>query len=220
MSAVLVTCGPTREALDPVRFLSNRSTGTLGIELARAFAKAGHRVVLAAGPIELPGDLGPRVRIEHFESARELRRLALREFKKCDVVCMAAAVADFRPASVSASKIKRASAALTVRLVPNPDILADLGRRKRPGQFLVGFAVESSAPEVRGRAKLRSKNLDLIAVQRVGRKDPFGPNPMDTTLIDASGVIGRYAAIPKRRLAAEIVRRFSGHNTKNKYKRS
>lgn len=204
---VLVTCGPTREPLDPVRFLSNRSTGTLGIELARAFASRGHRVILAAGPMAVPADLGPRVRIERFETARELQRLSLKEFAKCDAVCMAAAVADFRPASASSVKIKRGDSALTIKLVPNPDILADLGRRKRPHQVLVGFSVETSRHELSARRKLVKKNLDLIAVQRVGRHNPFGSNPMYTTLIGREGVISRYAAIPKRRLAAEIVRR-------------
>lgn len=214
---ILVTCGPTREPLDPVRFISNRSTGTLGIELARTFAARGHRVVLAAGPIDLPKDLGPRVRVERFETARELHRLALKEFKHCDAVCMTAAVADFRPAVQSAAKIKRGKSALTVRLIPNPDILADLGRRKRPGQVLVGFAVESSQVEARAKAKLIKKKLDLIVAQRIGGSaNPFGQVPMSTTLIGRLGEkpqvsgavtarkIASFSAITKPALAVRI----------------
>ncbi len=198
---VLVTCGPTREPLDPVRFISNRSTGTLGIELARAFAARGHQVVLAAGPIDLPKDLGPRIRVVRFETARELHKIALKEFKRCDAVCMTAAVADFRPAAQSSAKIKRGKSALTVRLIPNPDILADLGRRKRPVQVLVGFAVESSQVEARAKAKLIKKKLDLIVAQRVGGgSDPFGRVTMDTVLIGrpATGPQGAASAAPRR----------------------
>lgn len=201
---VLVTCGPTREPLDPVRFLSNRSTGTLGFELARAFAAGGHRVVLAAGPVAVPADLGPRVRVLRFETARDLRKLAVKESRHCDVVCMTAAVADFRPALLSSAKIKRGKTALTVKLIPNPDILAELGRLKRPGQVLVGFAVESSQHEARAKDKLLKKNLDFIAVQRVGRQNPFGANPMHTTLIGRKGVISRHPSISKPRLAAQV----------------
>lgn len=203
--SVLVTCGPTREPLDPVRFISNRSTGTLGIELARAFARRGHQVVLAAGPIDLPKDLGPRVRVVRFETARELHAIAIKEFKHCDAVCMTAAVADFRPAAQSSAKIKRGKAALTVRLIPNPDILADLGRRKRPGQVLVGFAVESSQVEARAKAKLIKKKLDLIVAQRVGGgSDPFGRVAMDTIILGQSGSKAAFSAISKPALAARI----------------
>lgn len=203
---VLVTCGPTREPLDPVRFLSNRSTGTLGFALARAFAGRGHRVLLAAGPITVPADFGPRVRVLRFETARDLRKLAVKESKRCDVICMTAAVADFRPASLSSSKIKRGKSALTIKLIPNPDILAELGRLKRPGQVLVGFSVESSQHEARAKDKLLRKNLDLIAVQRVGRQNPFGLNPMHTTLIGRKGVISRHNSISKPHLAKTVVR--------------
>jgi phosphopantothenoylcysteine decarboxylase/phosphopantothenate--cysteine ligase len=203
---VLVTCGPTREPLDPVRFISNRSTGTLGIEIARAFAARGHRVVLAAGPIDLPKDLGPRVRVVRFETARDLHGIALKEFKRCDAVCMTAAVADFRPAVQSSAKIKRGKSTRTVRLIPNPDILADLGRRKRPGQVLVGFAVESSQVEARAKAKLIKKKLDLIVAQRVGGgADPFGRVSMNTVVIGRSPTrIAAFSAISKPALAAHI----------------
>lgn len=204
---VLITCGPTREPLDPVRFISNRSTGTLGFELARAFSKKGHRVILAAGPIEVPADLDkkPNVRVIRFETALDLQKIAIKASKRSDVILMTAAVADFRPAAVSSAKIKRGKSALTVKLIPNPDILAKLGRRKRPGQVLVGFAVESSAPEARAKQKLLKKNLDLIAVQRVGKHNPFGPNPMNTTLIGRHGVIARHQAVSKAALAQKIL---------------
>lgn len=202
---VLVTCGPTREPLDPVRFISNRSTGLLGIELARAFASRGHQVVLAAGPIDLPADLGPRVAVKRFETARELHRLAVRAFGACDAVCMTAAVADFRPAAPSSSKLKRGASTLTVKLLPNPDILADLGRRRKPGQVLVGFAVETSRLEARAAEKLRRKRLDLVVAQTVGgRKNPFGPVRMDTVLLDRTGARWRLRGVSKKALARRI----------------
>lgn len=205
---VLVTCGPTREPLDPVRFLSNRSTGVLGVEIAKAFAARGHRVVLAAGPIELPKYLGSRIRVTRFETARDLHRIALKEFLGSDAVCMTAAVADFRPEKFFLSKIKRGKAALTVRLVPNPDILADLGRRKKPGQVLVGFSVESGGLQPRGRKKLLRKNLDLLAAQTVGRgRSPFGAVPIDTLLMDRTGSEQKIRGTSKRDLARRIVSR-------------
>ena len=204
----LVTCGPTLEPLDPVRFISNRSTGTLGIELARAFARRGYQVVLAAGPIVLPNDLGPRVRIVRFEAARELHRIALKEFSSCAAVCMTAAVADFRPALVAASKIKRGKTSRTIRLVPNPDILADLGRRKKRGQILVGFSVESEDLEARAEEKLARKNLDLIAAQWVGEKqNPFGQVEVNVTILGKGGSFERLRKVSKHRLAERLVSR-------------
>ncbi len=205
---VFVTCGPTREPLDPVRFISNRSTGRLGIELARAFAQRGHAVTLAAGPVDLPLNIGTKIQVIRFETARELHRIALKEFKQSDAVCMTAAVADFRPAAPVAAKIKRGKAALTVRLIPNPDILADLGRRKKPGQVLVGFAVESSGLEKQAAQKLQRKNLDLIAAQSVGgKKNPFGAVRLDTLLLDRQGGREALSGVSKARLARSIVRR-------------
>jgi phosphopantothenoylcysteine decarboxylase/phosphopantothenate--cysteine ligase len=208
---VLVTCGPTREPLDPVRFISNRSTGILGIELARAFAARGHQVVLAAGPIELPATLGPRVRVERFETARELHRLCLKSFFQYDAVCMTAAVADFRPAVTTKNKIHRGSGALTIRLVPNQDILADLGRRKRAGQVLIGFSVESEGIQQNSRAKLVKKNLDLLAAQEVGaRKQPFGGVLMNLALFSGGTKPERFKRIAKKAFAEILARKAEG----------
>lgn len=208
---VLVTCGPTREPLDPVRFLSNRSTGTLGIALARTFARRGHSVTLAAGPIALPLHIGKEIRVIRFETARDLHRLALKESRKADAVCMTAAVADFRPAVAASGKMKRGTSALTVKLVPNPDILADLGRRKPKGQILVGFSVESSRLGEEGEKKLFRKNLDLLAAQTVGgAKTPFGDVRLDVLLLGRGGSREELRNVSKAAYAARIVRRIEG----------
>lgn len=204
---VLVTCGPTREPLDPVRFISNRSTGTLGIELARAFAARGHRVVLAAGPIGALPDLGARVRVVRFETAVELHRISLKEFSRCDAVCMTAAVGDFRPERVSASKLKRGKTAFSIRLVPNPDILADLGKRKKAHQMLIGFSLETESLEKFAKAKFAAKNLDILAAQTTGpRRTPFGAVKMDALLIDRDGGREMLRGTTKRHLAVRLVR--------------
>lgn len=120
---------------------------------------------------------------------------------------MTAAVADFRPAVVQAAKIKRGKGALTVRLIPNPDILADLGRRKKPGQILVGFSVESGNLTARAKDKLRRKNLDFLAAQKVGAgNNPFGSVRMDTVFLSRTGQAEAIRGAAKRDLAARIVR--------------
>jgi phosphopantothenoylcysteine decarboxylase/phosphopantothenate--cysteine ligase len=161
----LVTAGPTREPLDPVRYLSNRSSGRMGYAVAAAAAEAGGQVTLVSGPVALAAP--PGVQRVDVETAAEMRREVLARSGECDVLVAVAAVADYRPAAPAPRKIKRETAPLTLALEPTPDILAEVGRLpRRP--FTVGFAAETDELEANALGKLRSKGLDLVAANWVG----------------------------------------------------
>lgn len=162
---VLVTAGPTREALDPVRYLSNRSSGRMGYAVAQAAREAGALVTLVSGPVALPTPAG--VRRLDVVSAEEMLRAVEGEVGACDLLVAAAAVADFRPLAVAAHKIKKGEGALTLTLEHTPDILGRLSTlSRRP--FTVGFAAETQDVEFHARGKLERKSLDMIAANDVG----------------------------------------------------
>ncbi|HEY6325838.1 MAG TPA: bifunctional phosphopantothenoylcysteine decarboxylase/phosphopantothenate--cysteine ligase CoaBC [Candidatus Cybelea sp.] len=183
---IAITAGPTREAFDPIRFLSNASSGATGIELAREAALRGARVTLLLGPTLLAPP--PGVDVVRVTTANELYDAALEHADGADLTIATAAVADWRPAQRSDSKVKKTGEDLTVRLAPNPDVLAELGRRKGPG-FLVGFAAETDHHEEHAREKLRAKNLNAIAVNDVSGERGFGPG--DNALVLLWGESGR-----------------------------
>lgn len=184
---VLVTAGPTREAIDPARYISNRSSGKMGYAIARGAWRRGAEVVLVSGPTALPPPLG--VRLVKVTSAMEMHDSVLSLADDCQVVIKAAAVADFRPETCHRHKVKKEKAADEIRLARNPDILLTLGQRKRPGQVLVGFAAESDDLLGEGRRKLAKKNLDLIAVNDIGGSDTgFEVESNQLHLVSASGV--------------------------------
>jgi len=162
-SRVVVTAGPTREAFDPVRYLSNRSSGRMGFAVAAAAAEAGAEVVLVSGPVALPTP--PGVARVDVETAEEMA--AAVADRPCDLFIGCAAVADYRPAAPAAQKIKKGPAHLALELERTPDILATVARR-RPAPFTVGFAAETEAVAAHAREKLAAKGLDLIAANRVG----------------------------------------------------
>ncbi len=168
---VAITGGPTREAFDPVRFLSNASTGATAIALAREAALRGGEVTLMLGPTLLEPPAG--VEVVRVTTAAQLYEAALERAVGADLVIAAAAVADWRPAKFSASKERKRGKDLTVRLSPNSDVLAALGERKG-ATFLVGFAAETEEHEARAREKLRRKHLDAIAVNDVRGERGFG----------------------------------------------
>lgn len=183
---VLITAGPTREPLDPARFLSNRSSGKMGYALARAAFRRGAEVILVSGPTALP--CPPGVTRETVQTAEEMRERVLAHAEGCSVVVKAAAVADYRPATQHPHKVKKEDIEKELVLEKNPDILLELGRKKRPGQILVGFAAESRNLEEEGRKKLRKKNLDLIAVNDIaGERTGFEAETNQLLLISASG---------------------------------
>ncbi|PZN06186.1 MAG: bifunctional phosphopantothenoylcysteine decarboxylase/phosphopantothenate--cysteine ligase CoaBC [Bacillota bacterium] len=203
---VLVTAGPTREPLDPIRFLSNRSSGKMGFALAEAARDRGARVVLVTGPVHLPDPAG--VQVIRVETAAQMLEAVLRHAPAADAVIKAAAVADFRPARPAAHKIKKEAGAPVVELEPTPDILKELGRRKAPGQVLVGFAAETQDLLENAHRKIREKNLDLIVLNDVTQ--PGAGFEVDTNIVTLVYRDGRHEALPpmpKRQVADAILDR-------------
>ena len=184
---VLVTAGPTREALDPVRFLTNRSSGRMGYALAEAAARRGAEVTLVSGPVALECPTG--VRREFVESTQDLYCAMERLCREQDVIIQAAAPADYRPAHIAGQKIKKADGeALELKLVENPDVAAMVGSKKRPGQVLVAFAAETQNLSENAAKKLNKKNVDFIVGNDVTR--PGAGFDVDTniiTIFDRSG---------------------------------
>ena len=178
---LLITAGPTRERIDPVRYISNYSSGKMGFALAESAARAGYDVVLIAGPVDLTTH-SPHIRRIDVESARQMHEVALREFPRCSGAILCAAVADYAPAEPAEHKIKRETTGeLTLRLRPNPDIAAELGRRKQGAQWLVGFALETDHGLEHARAKLARKHLDLIVLNSLS--DPGAGFNTDTNRV-------------------------------------
>ncbi len=183
---VLITAGPTREAIDPVRYLSNRSSGKMGFALARTAMRRGATVTLVAGPVSL-GD-PPGMEVIRVQSAREMAESVFARAAQNRVIVKAAAVADFAVEDPAEHKIKKSGEGLQLDLVKNVDILAELGRRKRNRQILVGFAAESREHLQEGARKLKEKNLDLIVVNDIlGSQSGFDVDTNQVTLIDQEG---------------------------------
>lgn len=203
---VTITAGPTREKLDPVRFISNFSSGKMGYALAEEAARRGARVILVSGPVALEAR-NPLIEVRRVESAEEMLAEARKAFAGSDIAIMCAAVADYRPAAVSPSKLKRGdSPAMTLELVRNPDIAATLGSEKRPGQTLVGFALETDDAIAHGADKLRRKNLDMIVVNSLADKGAgFGTETNLVTIITADGRRTAGTLKPKSAVAADII---------------
>lgn len=203
---VTITAGPTREKLDPVRFISNFSSGKMGYALAEEAARRGARVILVSGPVALEAR-NPLIEVRRVESAEEMLAEARKAFAGSDIAIMCAAVADYRPAAVSPSKLKRGdSPAMTLELVRNPDIAATLGSEKHPGQTLVGFALETDDAIAHGADKLRRKNLDMIVVNSLADKGAgFGTDTNLVTIITADGRRTAGTLKPKSAVAADII---------------
>ncbi len=184
---VVVTAGGTREPLDPVRFLGNRSSGKQGYALARTAVARGARVTVIAANVTLPAPAGAHV--VRVSTTEELRKATVEAAAGADAVVMAAAPADFRPAAVAEQKIKKSAdgAAPVLELVVNADIAAELGAAKRPGQVLVAFAAETHDALANARGKLVRKRADLIVVNEVGADRVFGADTNTVTLLGADG---------------------------------
>jgi phosphopantothenoylcysteine decarboxylase/phosphopantothenate--cysteine ligase len=163
---VLVTAGPTQEPLDPVRVITNRSSGKMGYALAQAALNRGAQVTLVTGPVTIPLPTGAKV--VPVKTAREMAKEVLGRAAKTDLLVMAAAVADFRAASLSAHKIKKTRGGMTIRLVPNPDILGEVLKRKGKGPVVMGFAAETQDLQKNAKAKWARKPCDLLVANRVG----------------------------------------------------
>ena len=183
---VLVTAGPTREALDPVRYLTNRSSGRMGYAIARAAARRGAEVTLVSGPTALPKP--GYMEIVEIESAQEMYEAVTSRAPDMDIIIKAAAVADYRPADVAEDKIKKKDGDLSIPLERTLDILAALGQNKREGQFLCGFSMETRDLIENSRKKLTKKNLDMVAANNVKVEGAgFGVETNVLTLITAEG---------------------------------
>ena len=204
-TTVLTTLGPTREHWDAVRFWSNPSSGIMGASLALAAWMRGAKVKVVAGPVSI--DFPSEIEVVRVASAREMHEAALDLWPSCDLGCLTAAVADFRPVPHGPGKFKKADAAKgpNVKFEPNPDILADLGRAKSKGQRLIGFAAETSAPEAEMRRKLEAKNLDLIVGNRIDVSGSgFGSATNQVTILDAHGRLEQWPSLPKTEVAWRI----------------
>jgi len=201
----LVTAGPTREYIDPVRFLSNPSSGKMGYALAGAAVKAGARAILISGPTALRPP--KEVKFVPVESAGEMRVAVMANKRAADVIIMAAAVADYRPDKKLTKKMKKSANRISLPMVRTPDILAELGRKKA-GKILVGFAAETGSMLREGRRKLEEKNLDMIIANDVSRSGcGFGGDYNKAIIMDREGNVDRMPRMRKDRLAAIIVRR-------------
>ncbi|WP_396653825.1 bifunctional phosphopantothenoylcysteine decarboxylase/phosphopantothenate--cysteine ligase CoaBC [Microbacterium sp. ARD31] len=204
--SVLVTAGGTREPLDPVRFLGNRSSGRQGIAIAEAARARGADVTLVAGHVEVPLPTGERLAVVRVSTADELATAAVDAAATADVAVMAAAVADFRLAQPLDQKIKKDAAGdgLTLQLVPARDTLAEVLAAPVAGRVVVGFAAETATGEellAAGRAKLARKPVDLLAVNRVGWTETFGAATNAVTLLAADGTLAAELAGTKREVA-------------------
>jgi phosphopantothenoylcysteine decarboxylase/phosphopantothenate--cysteine ligase len=182
----LITAGPTREPIDEVRFISNRSSGRMGFQLAQAAIDAGHEVTLCLGPIDGPSDVPTGCKLLRFETTAELQQLLDAQFSDHDVVLMAAAVADFRPLDPVEGKIPRQDRDhVELALVPTPDLIQQLASKRRPDQFVVAFALEEQAHlEARALEKLARKGADAIVANPL---ETMGSETIEAVWFEAAG---------------------------------
>jgi len=203
---IVVTAGPTREPLDPVRFLSNRSSGRMGFALAGAAWRRGAEVHLIAGPTSVSPP--PGVRVERIETAADMEAAVARALPGADALLMAAAVADFRPARVAAEKIKKADAPDAIPLEPAPDVLRATRAARRPGMVVVGFALETEDAAANARRKLESKDLDLIVLNEATRPGSgFEVDTNQVVILDRSGGETALPLMSKHEVAEAILDR-------------
>jgi len=198
----LITAGPNREPLDPVRYLSNRSSGKMGYAVARAAIRRGAEVALVSGPTQLEPPAGAR--FISVTTAAEMRHAVLEEFPRCTAVIMAAAVTDYRPVDFANQKIKRGKGPIELRLEPNADILQEISAQKN-GKILVGFAAETEDLIANAEKKLREKNLDMIVANNVTEEGSgFDIDTNVATILDRSGAVHSLPLMSKDELAEQI----------------
>lgn len=204
--SVLVTAGPTREPLDPVRFISNRSTGKMGYALAETARQRGAKVTLISGPTFLPPP--PGMEVIQVTTADEMYEAVVSRYQQMAVMVKAAAVSDYKPAETSPHKIKKGGSDSALSLKPNRDILKELGDQKKRGEcppLLVGFAAESQNHLEEGKRKLREKNLDLIVINDISGKDTgFAVDTNQVTLVDRNGTQEDVPLLSKEESASRI----------------
>jgi phosphopantothenoylcysteine decarboxylase/phosphopantothenate--cysteine ligase len=201
---ILITAGPTFEAIDPVRFIGNHSSGKMGFAIAHSAAQLGATVTLVSGPTSLSIDHSG-VHLVPVTSAREMYTAVHDHFKDCDIAILSAAVADYRPAQVASQKIKKKEGALTLQLEKTEDILASLGKIKKQ-QFLVGFALETQNELENAKTKLKKKNLDLIVLNSLNDKGAgFGTDTNKVTFITHDNKVIPFEVKSKKEVANDIL---------------
>ncbi len=201
MARILITSGPTRQYLDPVRYLTNASSGRMGRALAEAALALGHEVIVVTGPVSI--DYPARAEVRSIVSTEELLAACQELFPTCDGVIGAAAPSDYRPVRVEEHKIAKTGQPLVLNLIETPDVMATLGASKRPDQWLVGFALETDDQRFRALTKLERKSCDLIVLN--------GPSAMDAAdnqveILDRTGALVASIAGPKDSVAAGILK--------------
>lgn len=202
---VLITAGPTKEPIDPVRFISNHSTGKMGYRIADAFAARGADVTIVSGPVNV-ASLYPGVRVVGVTTASEMYENTVRCYADSDIVVLCAAVADYAPELVADHKIKRTGDRMTLDLVPNRDIAAAIGEIKRPGTVTVGFALETDNEMANAVSKIRRKNLDAIVLNSLNDKGAgFSYDTNKITIVSSSGDVIEGELKSKKEAAEDIV---------------
>ena len=202
---VFINAGPTVEPIDPVRFISNHSSGRMGITLADAAAALGAEVTLVLGPVSLRPS-HPNVNTVSVTTAAEMQKASVSAFRECDIAILAAAVADFTPETASGTKLKRESGDMVLRLKPTEDIAALLGSMKKPGQFLAGFALETNDEVKNATDKLKRKNLDMIVLNSLRDEGAgFGHETNRITIIDRNNNIDKFELKTKSEVASDIL---------------
>jgi phosphopantothenoylcysteine synthetase/decarboxylase len=206
----LITAGPTREAVDPLRYISNRSSGKMGYAIADAALDAGHDVILISGPVNLAP---PRnAKFVSVSTSDEMFDAVHQHADSSDICVLCAAVADYKPAQVSPVKIKKRVAGISLELIPTRDILQSLGQRHKRKFLLVGFAAETDHLEANARKKLRKKNCDIIVANdaRVGMES----DENELLILFRDGEMKKISRAPKKILARELVKIFSNSQQK------
>lgn len=204
----LITAGPTREFLDPFRFISNPSSGKMGYAFARAARERGQETVLVSGPTNLPRPEG--VKTIRVSSAREMRKAVMKYFPSSDVVIMAAAVSDYRPAARRKSKIKKNRKKIQISLVSNPDILAELGGKKG-GRFLVGFSADSDNIVDNARKKMEIKGADLIVANDISSPGSgFESDSNRVVVLERDGKTETWPLLSKDEVAERLIKKIIG----------
>lgn len=204
---VLVTAGPTYESIDPVRFIGNRSTGKMGIEIALGFADKGAKVNLILGPSNEEIS-HPNVKVISVTSAAEMYTEAVKRYKKSHIAVMAAAVADYTPKQTAKQKIKKKGGGMKIDLVRTKDIAAKLGELKTTKQFNIGFALETNNEEASAKGKLKKKNFDMIVLNSLKDKGAgFAHNTNKVTIYDNHGGVHKYKLKSKKEVAQDIIER-------------
>jgi phosphopantothenoylcysteine decarboxylase/phosphopantothenate--cysteine ligase len=204
---ILITAGPTHEKIDPVRFIGNYSSGKMGFALAEECARRGAEVTLIAGPVNCQLSIENRQIVNRIdvESCDEMYKAATKVFPQMDAAILCAAVADFRPEQQATKKIKREGDDLIIRLKPNPDIAAALGKMKKENQLLVGFALETNDEEANAHKKLKKKNLDFIVLNSLQNKGTcFQSDENQISIISRDGQKD-YEKKSKQAVAADII---------------